>query len=211
MRSYRRFLTIVLLAIACTAAALQAQDRQSVANCVLPPVATHNLIAASELALAEDDLPTRLHEALVKKIDFKIQHVSLLQAIDELAQKANAAGDGAFQLQILISGKDLIAEGITRNQRIKGISARQKPVAEILTEILMQANPDKSVMNPSDEAQKLVFVLRTDPVNVTKEPFISITTREAAKQKGYHIAPQFRSRRDAINAIPTPRTNPQSR
>ena len=56
---------------------------------------------------------------------------------------------------------------------------KDKPFSEVLTGLVLTANPDQSVEKPSDENQKLVWVIGPDP-KAPQNQIILITTRKAA-------------------------------
>jgi hypothetical protein len=94
-------------------------------------------------------------------------------------------------LRINIMGTDLQQEGITRNQQIEDFREDSKKVADLLTRIVVKANPVKTVRRASEAEQKLVWVVAPDPDDPNQRALL-ITTRSAAERKGYELPRQFR-------------------
>jgi eukaryotic-like serine/threonine-protein kinase len=179
-----------------------------VANCWLPPMAAHNLIAATELAisfsagtstaqsasnLTVGNAPKTLDELLAIKRDLKVANppdLNLLMADLESEIKEEFPGL-PFQFRIRLIGPDLQVEGITQNQRPAELNMEQLPLNEILTAIMVSANPAKDISGPADPRCKLVWVIADDPDNPGQK-MVAITTRNAADQKKYLLPPAFR-------------------
>jgi tRNA/tmRNA/rRNA uracil-C5-methylase (TrmA/RlmC/RlmD family) len=53
-------------------------------------------------------------------------------------------------------GDDLKLDGITRNGQIRGFVQENKTVAEVLTSMVMKANPVTTVKVPNEKDQKLL-------------------------------------------------------
>lgn len=181
------------------------EDREAVANCWLPPLAIHNLVAASELTLsmagtaqAENAVqsvkrtPANLMELLATPRDLTVStSPDLILLLDGLQTEIRDEYPSLpFEFTIRLMGKDLGAEGITQNQRPNDFSLQQKPLSDILTEIMVQANPDKNISGPSDPNCKLVWVVADDPDKAGK-PMILITTRKAASENSYSLPDAF--------------------
>lgn len=164
----------------------------AILRCYLPITAGHNLLMASELALAEaqgtrggqnvavplaDTVSTAsIAERLQKRTTLRFGREEL-----EAALKMLAADVG---VPITIRGQDLQLDGITRNQ-LFAIDVADRPAAEILVEILCRANPDKPASGPADPRQKLIYVVGADG--------IIITTRSQAAARGEMLPPAFRA------------------
>jgi hypothetical protein len=91
---------------------------------------------------------------------------------------------------IQIQGSDLQLQGITRNQQIAGFEAVDQPLAEILTALVMRANPVTTVTTPSDPNQKLVWIQGPDPADANR-PILLITTRDAAQRRNDTLPAAF--------------------
>jgi hypothetical protein len=171
-----------------------------VLRCYLPVVAGHNLLMGAELTLAESaagatrvatDNPSTssgstktaaiLHDRISKKTSLRFAKDTLEAALDQLSQDIG--------VPIVIRGPDLQADGITKNQSF-GIDLSNKPAEEILVQILRLANPDKSATGPSDQRQKLVFIIEQKP---DKTEQIVITTRAKAAERHNELPAAFRA------------------
>ena len=174
-----------------------------VANCWLPPMAAHNLIAASEHVISYSSGtssstatvatgPQTLEELLAAKRDLNIANPPDLNVL--LANIQSEISDDypklPFAFNIRLIGGDLEKEGITKNQRPSELVMNQKSLAEILTSIMTSANPSKDISGPSDPNCKLIWVVADDP-QIPGEKAILVTTRVAAAEKSYKIPPAF--------------------
>lgn len=167
------------------------RDR-AILRCYLPAVAGHNLLLGAELTLAEPPataarpLPSvgtrrgerpetaaSVTERLQQHTTLRFPRDTLEAALDMLAHDVG--------VEIILVGRDLQLEGITKNQSF-GLDLEDRPAAEILVEILRQANPDKSAAGPGDERQKLVYVIKPQAADGPEAVFV--TTRAAAGQRG---------------------------
>lgn len=174
-------------------------DGCAVMNFVVPPHAAHNLFLASDLAMvsiAPKDLPkstvaatydSRWERILSYRMTFELPQQSLEFALRDVALGVNEAIADA-RLEIRIQGQDLQLEGITRNQQIRDLKLENHTVGEILTEIVVRANPVRSDA-PDDPAQKLVWV--ADPAASAFQQVILVTTRAAAERLGYRLPAPF--------------------
>ena len=177
---------------------------QLVVNAWLPPMAAHNLVAASELLATFSDGAARPKESQIK-VPATMQallatprnldvanppDLNVLMA-DLKREIETDYGQLPFSWDIQLLGADLEAEGITKNQRPGQLKMEQKTLAEILTSIMVSANPAKDISGPEDPNCKLVWVLQPDPENPDKQ-LILITTRGAAEEKGYALPEAFR-------------------
>ena len=95
-----------------------------------------------------------------------------------------------FEFVIKIDGNDLMDEGITRNQAIRDFVMENKPLEEILTGIVMKANPVTTVQSPTEKDQKLVWLITDDPIKAGNK-IILLTTRKAAESKQYTLPSVF--------------------
>ena len=99
--------------------------------------------------------------------------------------------DVPFRFSIRILGSDLQADGITRNQPIRDFAQQDQTLAEILTALVMKANPVTTVRSPSEPAQRLVWAIGTDPAAAPGQTIV-ITTRQVA-EKEYQLPAPFRT------------------
>ena len=179
------------------------QGKQLVGNIWLPPMAAHNLIAASELVAAfqrtavdpgevQQEVPQTLAGLLQAKRDLDIANPPDLNVLmADLEQEINGDYSGLpFEWRIVLLGADLEKDGITKNQRPGPLKLEQKSLAEILTSVVVSANPDKDISGASDPNCKLIWVIAPDPDNPDQQAIL-ITTRAAAKIKSYQLPAPF--------------------
>jgi hypothetical protein len=95
-----------------------------------------------------------------------------------------------FEFDVKILGTDLQLNGITRNQQIAEFSANNQSIANVLTSLVMRANPVTTVQAPSELDQKLIWVVGPDP-DMPDRPIVLITTRDAAARKSYTLPKPF--------------------
>ena len=182
---------------------IQIEDKTPVLNIALPIQAASNLIIASELSLASEPgaggvatnnqpkLPKTIEEVLQYPFSVDIPQQDLNLAIADIANEVRSTLTGLpFKFELNIAGNDLMQDGITRNQAIRDFTVKDKPLAEVLTGIVMKANPDPTVTAPSMPNQKLIWLITTDP-NDPGNRIILITTRKAATTNKYTLPPIF--------------------
>jgi hypothetical protein len=168
-------------------------------NFVLPPQAAHNLILASQLALSAHEPgllpavvltetapgdPIRL---LDDRMTFEISQQSLDFTLRDLALIVNERIP-EVPFEIRVEGRELQLEGITRNQQIRDLQLSDQTVGEILTAIVVRANPVPA-SSPADPSQKLVWVV--DPTASRPQLRILVTTRSAAERRGLVLPAPF--------------------
>ena len=100
--------------------------------------------------------------------------------------------DLPFQFRIRLLGSDLEQKGITKNQRPSALAIEQKPLSDILTTIMVAANPSQDITGPADPNCQLVWVIAEDPESAG-EKAILITTRAAVEEKSYQLPAAFRT------------------
>ena len=116
---------------------------------------------------------------------------SLELALLDIAKDVNESLKGLpFEFKIKIMGEDLRLDGITRNQTVRDFNQREKTIGEILTAMVMKANPVTTVKVPSEKDQKLLWVIEKDPDDPSKT-VVLITTRQISDQKKYKLPPAF--------------------
>ena len=174
-----------------------------IANTWLPPDAAQNLIAASELTLAfansvapseiadAKQTPKTIEELLASKRSLNIANPPDLNIL--LTEMANDVNDDfpgmPFQFKITLMGNDLQKEGITQNQRPGPLAFDDMALADILTEIMTSANPDKDITGPADANCKLVWIIVND--EDTENKSVAVTTRAAAASRGDDLPAAF--------------------
>lgn len=179
------------------------ENRNLIANCWLPPMAAHNLLAGAELALALGestgsspeiavDSPQTLEELLSRPRSLKVTtNPDLNVLLQNIATEVNEQYPGMpFKFRIEMQGNDLVKEGITQNQRPGDFTAENEPLSQILTQIMFRANPDKSAPGPNDPRCKLVWIIAPDPANPGQN-MIQVTTRAAAVERSLALPPDF--------------------
>ena len=177
-----------------------------IGNAWLPPGALHNLFAGTELAMTfepaqaklaggatKSATPQTLTELLATRRDLKIANPPdlnvLLRNIKE--EISDQYLDLPFEFNIRIAGTDLQKDGITQNQRPGALEITDQSVSEILTSVMVSANPNREISGPSDPKCKLVWVI-TEDENSPGEKFVLVTTRAAAAEKGYALPDAFK-------------------
>jgi hypothetical protein len=176
-----------------------------IGNAWLPPGALHNVFSASELAMAfepkkkwgqvvsQKSVPKDLLELLQTKRNLKIANPPDLNVLlrDIAAEISDEYLDLPFEFNIQISGTDLQLEGITQNQRPGPLQIENQTVAQILTQVMVSANPNRDISGPSDANCKLVWVI-VDSDESAGGKYVLITTRKAAAQNGYALPDAFK-------------------
>lgn len=176
------------------------EGRQIAVTAALPVEAIHNLLLASELALASplrpevlaegvDHSTWTLDDVLAAPTSIRIAQKSLeFAAQDIVRQVRDELDDLPFEFVIEILGGDLQPEGITRNQQIRDFRHDNRPLHEILTSLVSKGNPVQNVTDLSSPEQKLVW---TVPPNDRSR--VVITTRSAADRKEWDLPAAFQS------------------
>ena len=184
---------------------VQVEYGQVTGNAWLPPMATHNLMAASELLATYSKGASTNAPAVVRKMPQSV--TELLQQKRDLSVTTNPDlnillssirdeviddwGQLPFNFEIKIIAKDLAEEGITQNQRPGDFEMSQTTLADILTQIMVRCNPDKNITGPNQPNCKLVWVIADNPER-PGERAVLVTTRAAAAQKSYELPPAFK-------------------
>lgn len=128
-----------------------------------------------------------LSAALNSTQTLKFERDSLEQALLALAKQVQRT-QPEFAIEIL--GKDLQLEGITKNQSIRNFSAEGKPVAEILTALVLRADPQAALKDSHDPRLHLVWQIGRHPKDAQKAAVL-ITTRAAARKRGEQLPAVF--------------------
>jgi eukaryotic-like serine/threonine-protein kinase len=174
------------------------EDKQAVVNVILPGNAAHNLVLGSELTIATAPSamqvaatntaaytgPKTLEEAMDKLMikDFSFAQQSLEKSVELLQDEIRSAAAGApFEVNLLILGSDLQIDGITKNQSVRDFMQKDKTAAEVLTAIVLKANPITTVKDPSELDQKLIWIVAEDPESGKMS--VLVTTRAAAEKR----------------------------
>jgi hypothetical protein len=181
-----------------------AEADTAVINFVLPQHAAHNLVAASELAIAstpgapttqapvpQTSGPATLNDVLQHRMSISIPQQDLINALVDIESAVrDELRNLPFQFTIKMMGNDLMLDGITQNQKVTDFNMQNTTLSEILTGLVRKANPDPSVTDPSQPGQKLIWVVAADPADGSKQ-VVLITTRQAAARDGYQLPAPF--------------------
>ncbi len=147
-----------------------------------------------EAASAE---PDKESEAVLKvlrlKLDFESKSRSAFDIARLLAEYARATDDSVpADFAIRFDTDALQRDGITRNQRIKELVLKGRPLSEALTSVARQMNPFRPpVADPSSKQQRVVWTVADDPQRPGAAKAVLITTRAAAKKNGYLLPAAF--------------------
>ncbi len=180
------------------------EGRELVFNAVLPPSGPANLLVGAEMMLLAGQTasktaseepakqtPKTIDALLESKMSMMFDQTSLDFAVKDLeAIVKDQYPDLAFPFAIKILGGDLQLNGITQNQQIVNFRHENETLSDILTAIVMKANPITTVKKPSEMDQKLIWVVGPDPENKDRN-IILITTRDAAKERNYKLPQPF--------------------
>ncbi|MBL8856388.1 MAG: hypothetical protein JNK57_20650, partial [Planctomycetaceae bacterium] len=181
-------------------------DRVPTLNVWLRPHALSNLAAATEIyftamsaggggsAVVSDQPstptssgPKDLAELLRSPLSLSIPEQDLINALVELESEIKTTHpELPFQFSIELDGNSLRLDGITQNQKITNFNQQNRPLAEILTALVLKANPDPAVTSARDPKCKLIWLV--DPARPDGQ--IRVTTRGAAQEKGWTLPPE---------------------
>ncbi|MBL8892034.1 MAG: hypothetical protein JNL67_18815 [Planctomycetaceae bacterium] len=183
-------------------------DRLPTMNVWLRPTALENLVAATEvfflatrtgggttlaqegpsLPKPEANTPKNLAELLRSPLSLSIPEQDLINALVELETEIKSAHPKLpFEFTIDLDGNSLRLDGITQNQKITNFQQKDRPLAEILTALVLKANPDPAVTDARDPKCKLIWLI--DPTN--PEGRVRVTTRSAAQENGWTLPPEL--------------------
>lgn len=169
-------------------------------NLWLPDNAVPNLLAevdlyftatqySGEALVAKSDgppTPKDLGELLQTKGKVKIPEQDLINALNNLQDELNTKyTDLPFDFEIELDGTNLGLEGITQNQKISNFEQVDQTIADILTALVLTANPDKSVTSANQPGCKLIWLPHPD-----KPGTVLVTTRGFAEKQNWELPPQ---------------------
>jgi hypothetical protein len=182
-----------------------AEGDDAVANVLLPEQAASNLVLASELLISSAPgagpavavagptrkTPQTLDELLMAKTSIEFAQHDLINAVALVKQDlVDTYSDLPFTFDVKMMGSHLMEEGITQNQSVRDFNHKDKTVAEILTAMMMKANPVPTVKLPTEDDQKIIWVIAPDAAGSSTKTIL-ITTRKAAMREGYTIPKVF--------------------
>lgn len=183
-------------------------DRLPTMNVWLRPNALENLIAATEVffmasrvgggvavaqagpssSTPDTKTPKDLAELLRSPLSLSIPEQDLINALVELESEIKSSHpELPFEFSIDLDGNSLRLDGITQNQKITNFQQKDRPLAEILTALVLKANPDPAVTDARDPKCKLIWLI--DPAN--PEGRVRVTTRTAAQENGWTLPPEL--------------------
>lgn len=163
-----------------------------------PQVALATVLALSSsataaVAVAEEPMssePLTVMQMIDHPMSVSFDQESLEFAVTAIRDEfVRSLPQGSLPPTITIIGGDLEKMGITQNQQIRNFQMRDKPLRDALSELVRQANPDKSATGLNDEKQSLVWVV--DTTAAADKPTILITTRQAIAEKKLTLAKEF--------------------
>ncbi len=181
------------------------EGRQLIVNWSLPARAAPRMVLALRTGLVDSSTnagvdgprekgPNSMEEILRESFSFRVPQQSLEGALRDLTTVVNDKFHPSIPFAIKIDGPHLEAQGITRNQQVVGLDVSLQPIAQVLTEIVLRANPVHGEHAAHDPAQKLVWLIRRlAPEDGIGQPLtvVWITTRQAASQNGWKLPPIF--------------------
>ena len=174
-------------------------ENSVVANAYLPDAAFPQLVFAGLLAMntstsANEAVVTSpsetlsIEEMLDRNMTVSFDQESLEFALEAISTAFQDDLPSGNQLpKTVIVGSDLELMGITQNQQVRDFSKTQQPLRAVLTDLVLQANPDKTATGPQDLKQSLIWVI----VDSGGEKEIRITTRQAAEREQYSLPSEF--------------------
>ncbi len=141
-------------------------------------------------ASAPQSQPISIEQLLDTPLSISFDQESLETAVSMIGEEfARSLPEGAARPQITIIGGDLEKSGITQNQQVRDFQMRDVPLRNVLTQLVLGANPDKTATGPADPKQSLIWVV--DPAATPQTPALLITTRPQAQAKGYALPREF--------------------
>jgi serine/threonine protein kinase len=176
-------------------------NRMAVANVYLPSVAVPQLSLGTVLAMntpmgganipaGSEGESLSIEQILDRPMSVSFGQESLEFAIDAILDSLGQQLPSGNEVPtIKIIGGDLQLMGITQNQQIRDFAKQDIPLRDVLTDLVVAANPDKSATGPADLKQSLIWVV----VKESEDRQILVTTRQAAEAKKYELPPEFQT------------------
>ena len=169
------------------------EDGQVVTNAYLPTDAMNNIAIASWMALHNPTAdagtatastpkpankpPTKsIDEILESKITIGFEQESLEAAVQLIASEVTDSVSAGASIAININGSAFQKEGITRNQSIRSFKHEGDTLRTILMDLVRRANPVTTVQSPTEQNQKVVWLILDDPDRPGQKK-IELTTR----------------------------------
>ena len=177
-------------------------DGMAIANTYLPSQAVPQVTLATVLALntptgaiasSGSSKPSKaltVEDMLNRKMSVSFDQESLEFAIDNIKLAfTKDLPSGSKMPNIRIIGGHLQLMGITQNQQVRDFKQANIPLRQVLTELVLRANPDKTATGSKDEKQALIWVIVDDSANPGKKEIL-VTTRQSA-DGNYDLPPEF--------------------
>jgi len=169
------------------------EDGQVVTNAYLPTDAMNNIAIASWMALQNPIAdtgttvaaiakpaikpPTKsIDEILESKITIGFEQESLEAAVQLIASEVTDSVLAGASFAMNINGSAFQKEGITRNQSIRSFKHEGDSLRNILMDLVRRANPVTTVQSPTEQNQKVVWLILDDPDRPGQKK-IELTTR----------------------------------
>ncbi len=169
------------------------EDGQVVTNVYLPTDAMNNIAIASWMALqnpvanagaavastpkpATKPQTKSIDEILESKITIGFEQESLEAALQLIAGEVTDSVLEGASVTMNINGTAFQKEGITRNQSIRSFKHEGDTLRNILMDLVRRANPVTTVQSPTEQNQKVVWLILDDPDKPGQKK-IELTTR----------------------------------
>jgi hypothetical protein len=183
------------------------EDGQVVTNVYLPSDALSNIAIASWMALqnpvadagtavASPTKPTNkppsksIDEILESKITIGFEQESLEAALQLVAGEVTDSVLAGAAITMNINGTAFQKEGITRNQSIRSFKHDGDTLRNILMDLVRRANPVTTVKSPTEQNQKVVWLILDDPERPGQKK-IELTTRTWATGNNASLPKEF--------------------
>jgi serine/threonine protein kinase len=129
-------------------------------------------------------VPQTLEELLRQPRRLDIPEQDLINALAELTLEIKTAyPELPFEFSIELDGNALRLEGITQNQKVTNFKMENRSLADILTALVLKANPDPAVTSARDPQCKLIWLI--DPARPGGQ--IRVSTRAAAAANAWTL------------------------
>ncbi|MCY2985220.1 MAG: hypothetical protein NTY15_16465 [Planctomycetota bacterium] len=183
------------------------EDGQVVTNVYLPTDAMNNIAIASWMALqppvanagstiasstkpATKPATKSIEEILESKITIGFEQESLEAALQLIAGEVTDSVLAGASLTMNINGTAFQKEGITRNQSIRSFKHQGDTLRNILMDLVRRANPVTTVQSPTEQNQKVVWLILDDPDKPGQKK-IELTTRTWAVGNNATLPKEF--------------------
>ncbi|MEM9585900.1 MAG: hypothetical protein AAGA03_01360 [Planctomycetota bacterium] len=125
-----------------------------------------------------------IEQMLDRKMSIDFEQESLEFAAREIVEQFNQSLPAGSEFPpVRLIGSDLEKMGITQNQQVRDFRKVDQTLRSVLTDLVVGANPDKTVTGPADPNQAVVWTVDDDPQSPGRKAVL-ITTRPAATAAG---------------------------